>query len=100
MALDKENDAYITVADANGNFVKYDTTPPANANIPDGSKPTVYLIHKDIATTNNIGINYGSLVDFTVSSGHLQFRTDTPANEIYARSYWWTSNPSGFTFQS
>lgn len=70
-----------------GSYVKYSTTPPANANIADGANPTVYLLHKDNGTTANTPANYGVLADFTVSSGHLQFASTHTQNEIKVRGY-------------
>ena len=92
--------AYETASDYQpaGSYVKFDTTPPANANITDSANPTIYLIHKDVAITSNIGINYGVLADFTTSSGHLQLRASNTDNDVYLRSYWWTGQTGGITY--
>ncbi len=75
--------------------IKYTTAVPANANIADGSNPTLYLVHSGYGTTSNFPNAYGTLMDFTVSSGHLQFGTGTAQNQIIARSYWWTTRGEG-----
>ena len=67
-------------------------------NMPDGSDNALYYVHTDY-TQQNKPQQYGMLLNLCISAGHIQLFSDI-ANHLWFRTYWWTTNPEGFTYPS
>ena len=79
------------------NYVGYLGYPAVDFNFPDGYNlgGGIYQLHT-VTEQLHKPITYGILADFESNNGHMQFAADF--NRLFFRSYWWTTNPNGFSY--